>query len=75
MSGYLAIRLYYWVVLLLVLAFFWVAYHALIKLLPAEHSIKKYLLSQTSAEPVSLAQKVAACLMLLCLLGALIFYG
>jgi hypothetical protein len=75
MSGYLAIRLYYWIALLLVLALLWVAYQALIKLLPAEHPIKKYLLSQTSGGTFSLAQKVAACLMLLCLLGVLVFYG
>ena len=75
MSGYLAIRLYYWVVLLLVLALFWVAYQALVKMFPAEHPVKKYLLSQAFAEPFSLAQKVAACLMLLCLLGVLILYG
>jgi hypothetical protein len=74
MSGYLAIRLHYWIALLLALALLWVANQALIKIFPAEHPVRKYFLSQVSGEAFSCTQKVAACLMLPCLLGVLIFY-
>lgn len=75
MSSYLAGKLYYWAALLLMFALLWVAYLVLINLLPIEHPIRKYLLSQASAVVFSLAKKGAVCLLLVYFLGVLILYG
>ncbi len=75
MSGYLAGKLYYWTALLLIFALLWIAYLVMINMLPIEHPIRKYLLSQASAGVFSLAKKGVFCLLLVYFLGVLIVYG
>lgn len=75
MSGYLAGKLMYSVLLLLLLGLAWVLFLLLTNLLPAEHPLRKFLLAQTFSTVFPFASMVAIGILLVFFLGALILYG
>lgn len=75
MSGYLAMRLMYWMALLGVLGVLLGTYLVLTKTLSTEHPIRRFLEEQKQKGMFYFAQKLAVSLLALWLLAIVVMYG
>ena len=75
MSGYLGVKLMYWMALLGVLGVILGAYHVFTRALSVEHPLRKFLEEQNNKGFFYLAQKIAIGLLMFSLLVVVILYG
>lgn len=75
MSGYLAVRLMYWMALLGVLGVLFGTYLVFTKVLSVEHPLRKFFEKQKEKGIFYFAQKVAVSFLALCLLVIVVKYG